>query len=61
MPVFKSCVDKKANDSNLSNYQATFRGKIFESFEMTVVGTWHLSPVDVKQCTGLWCQKYHMR
>lgn len=51
----------KSNGNILSNYQATFKGKIFEPSEKTIVGTqstwvqwkWN-SP------TGLWCQKNHM-
>lgn len=36
----------------LSNYQATSKGRIFESSAKCVLGTLHFSPVEVKQSTG---------
>lgn len=36
----------------LSNYQATLKGRVFESSAKSVVGTQHFSPVEVKQSTG---------
>lgn len=47
----------KSNGNIISNYQATFKDKIFDSSENSVVGTQHFSPVERKWYTQLWFQK----